>query len=393
MPVDGGSLSLTTWLHAKIQTAAGIERPLTFRDLRLAGVDLQVTSTDLSAGRPVVVPRDLSEYYFAEADLRELFPHDVVRYVLAHSVRVRGGGPPRVLWRLGSVEDLPLLVAFRLSMSFPVLFTAVRLYGTGPRDADGEVSIVPRWLSDGGIGSNFPIQFFDAWFPGRPTFGLNLGPYPQDAQGRTIEEHVFMPRSPTSEPSLRLSTIGGVVGLARQIVDTMENWRDSMQADLPGFQDRVCEIRLRGDQGGLNLGMQPAAIDELIRKGREAGKVIAGSFSWEQHRFTRFVLLTQMIERGLLGDLDDQGRLGPGARATLTTFLAELERAGCDPGRSYAWERSAEQIAVSVMASEALLALAGSWAPPPKGTGAPFDVFDPISMPARRCVMRLVPSV
>ena len=32
----------------------------------------------------------------------------------------------------------------------------------------------PVWLSDGGLTSNFPIHFFDALLPERPTFGVSL---------------------------------------------------------------------------------------------------------------------------------------------------------------------------------------------------------------------------
>jgi predicted acylesterase/phospholipase RssA len=37
-----------------------------------------------------------------------------------------------------------------------------------------------NWFSDGGIASNFPIHFFDAWLPRRPTFGVNLVSLPDE---------------------------------------------------------------------------------------------------------------------------------------------------------------------------------------------------------------------
>jgi hypothetical protein len=41
--------------------------------------------------------------------------------------------------------------------------------------------IQENWFSDGGICSNFPIHFFDAWLPTHPTFGINLTALPKQA--------------------------------------------------------------------------------------------------------------------------------------------------------------------------------------------------------------------
>src|SRR5205807_10418438 len=43
-----------------------------------------------------------------------------------------------------------------------------------PKLADNNNDLLINWFSDGGICSNFPIQFFDAWLPKTPTFGINL---------------------------------------------------------------------------------------------------------------------------------------------------------------------------------------------------------------------------
>ena len=56
-------------------------------------------------------------------------------------------------------------VAARLSLSFPVLLSAIPLY-----DEQG----TQHWFSDGGICSNFPLHFFDSPLPRWPTFGLDL---------------------------------------------------------------------------------------------------------------------------------------------------------------------------------------------------------------------------
>jgi predicted acylesterase/phospholipase RssA len=73
--------------------------------------------------------------------------------------------------------DLPVIVATRMSLSFPLLFKSRALYaedyeifrivrGLG---AKPERRIRRIWMSDGGISSNFPIHLFDAPLPTRPT--------------------------------------------------------------------------------------------------------------------------------------------------------------------------------------------------------------------------------
>src|SRR5262245_23743539 len=65
-----------------------------------------------------------------------------------------------------------------MSLSFPVLLSAVPLYAANFECApeNGKYSLERCWFSDGGLTSNFPIHFFDAPLPGRPTFGINLVP-------------------------------------------------------------------------------------------------------------------------------------------------------------------------------------------------------------------------
>jgi hypothetical protein len=82
----------------------------------------------------------------------------------------------------------------------------------------------------------------------------------------------------------------------------MENWRDNMQAELPGFRDRICEIRLDEDQGGMNLTMPPDRVRDLIVKGKMAGDRLADHFDWTQHRWTRYLMLMETLQVRLEGD-------------------------------------------------------------------------------------------
>src|SRR5207248_6307519 len=103
------------------------------------------------------------------------------------------------LIRFPPEDDVPVLLAFRLSLSFPLLLTAVRLHAN---TYDGPAYVpVAHWFSDGGLSSNFPIHFFDAWMPRRPTFALSFTPFPvgPDGHRRPDEPDVGSPPKP-NEP-------------------------------------------------------------------------------------------------------------------------------------------------------------------------------------------------
>ena len=137
-------------------------------------IDLRMMTTNLSMQRPNVLP-DLGDrnYIFKEADFRALFPDLVVDHMKAHSEPHERS--PRASALSRKPDDLPVVVGARMSLSFPLLIAAVPLY---PRRLLGnDRQPVKLSFSDGGISSNFPIHFFDALLPRRPTFGISLGDY------------------------------------------------------------------------------------------------------------------------------------------------------------------------------------------------------------------------
>ena len=77
-PGTGSKDSLLAWLHKGIQESAGLPltKPLTFRDLREAGIELTLMSTDLNLARPVRVPDDLKGYSFDDTLAKRLPPDD-----------------------------------------------------------------------------------------------------------------------------------------------------------------------------------------------------------------------------------------------------------------------------------------------------------------------------
>jgi predicted acylesterase/phospholipase RssA len=305
--------ALTYWLHEQIQLCAGLEpdgEPLSFAMLERGGADddeaifLRLVTTDLSYSRPVGLPLPddpeavaATTYLFDPDEMRRLFPKTVVDAMVKAAgtdpVALGPGHDRKVLPMPGS--KLPIVVAARLSLSFPILLTTVPLWS---RHEGVEGGVVRHAMSDGGISSNFPIHFFDALLPGRPTFGLDLQPYPdpEGEPGLTKTPPIVFgdkPRLPS------FTTVGNVFTFVRQILNAALNWRDSVQAEMPGFRDRVCEIRLTRDEGGLNLNMPPEVIQAIERKGELAARAILDGFDWNRHRFVRYLTFGQAVQKDL----------------------------------------------------------------------------------------------
>lgn len=198
--------------------------PLTFKDLRQARgmpqVNLKMVTTDLSHHQPYLLPLEVHGFLFREDELRQFFPAYVVHQYMADAVRedtqlemsfpgTHGKqltmmlsldelnhrlGEGRHYHLLPPGEKLPVIVATRMSLSFPILFKAVPLWtvNTAVLDAQRAGSryklkqqdLQQHVFSDGGISSNFPIHVFDAWLPTHPTFDINLTDLPREAFSR-----------------------------------------------------------------------------------------------------------------------------------------------------------------------------------------------------------------
>jgi hypothetical protein len=256
--------------------------------------------------------------------------------------------PGRTFYELPGL-DLPVLVAARLSLSFPMLLATVPLW----KKHEELRYLVQHTMSDGGISSNFPIHFFDALFPGRPTFGLDLQP----SRGPGLPEVVMSdsPRLP------HFTAVRGLGAFWSQLLNAARNWRDNMQAELPGYRDRICQIRLSKEEGGLNLNMPPEIVERLIARGRCAGELVGGEgFDWNKHRFTRYRTFMQMMQRSL-------GRDGVGRNCVYAgkdcgkrqPFRRSLER--CDLGRLQYAPAERDWCDGAMRATDTLLGVAAEW--------------------------------
>jgi hypothetical protein len=355
--------ALVDWLHRNIQSCAGkpVDEPLTFRDLADQGIGLTMITTDLSLARPIRVPHGLDAYRFDVEKMRERFPAVVVDAMLDKDAQA----DPR--FQKLPTEDLPILVGVRLSLSFPLLMSAMPLY-----QESGLGALRPNLFSDGGISSNFPIHFFDAWFPGRPTFGIDLAHYPEGDN-----RDVFMLPNPLEPAIPRWGAVDSLPGFLGHIKDTAQNWRDSLQSELPGFRDRVCQIRFEKGEGGLYLDMDAETIADLVRRGGLAGECILSTFDahqWDQHRWVRYLTLMGQLE-------DNLHRAGP----PFGTFAPKLQ-SGLPDVQVYRGGHDAQWCVDAQHATAALLALAGGWG------AAPRDVdFRTGELPIPDPVMRTVP--
>ena len=269
------------------------------------------------------MPFEAGTLYFRPDELRRLFPKYVVEWMEDHqrqfTDRNEGGASgqplPNGLLRMPDPADLPVVVGARLSLSFPLLISAVPLWTIDYTRKRPENRVPERsWFSDGGICSNFPVHFFDSPLPGRPTFALNLREFHPDYP-RSEEDEAENSWVPTSngdgqsewwnrfDASAGLTSILGFVGA---ITDAMQNWVDNGQLKVPGYRDRVVHVSLDTEEGGLNLNMSPDVIRRLGVRGQLAAAKLARRFSpdgdgtvltWDNHRWVRYRSAMNVLER------------------------------------------------------------------------------------------------
>jgi predicted acylesterase/phospholipase RssA len=390
---DDDQVPFTDWMADSIDHVAGRPTtgpPLTFGDLwgeeavRLAAtlddrssaadrreakdarlVDLEVMTTNLTFRRPYRFPFSDNTFFFCEKRWRGYFPERVVDHMVARSQAVPDrsatgpSGPHTISTRCGCHDepvrylprppDLPVVVAARLSLSFPLLISAVPLHCVDWSRAPGQQELIETWVSDGGISSNFPVHLFDSLWPRRPTFAINLQPPHPDFP----RQMVWRARAGASGIVPRSHPIDSVFGFAAAIADTMQNWVDATQITLPGYRDRVAELRHTKEEGGMNLKMAPGTIEALANRGGDAAALL-DDFSFDVHRWIRY--------RSSMSELDDllaavRERYGSGAADGFEAFLHSYSsQPDCHPFQNLA------QATHDLQATRAMIDLAEAWA-------------------------------
>jgi len=343
----GDAPALTEWLHALVQEIAGLpdDQPLTFGQLRNAEppIELALMTTGLSELRAHRLPHSGSDLVFRASELQALFPPVVMAALKAGARQAKHGAETAALlarlnqdqgqddwYFMPPADALPVVVAARMSLSFPVLLQAVPLYRLRVRPFGGEgLELLRVWFSDGGLTSNFPIHFFDAILPTRPTFGVTL--LNNLDEGAPFERRIVLPTNNNDgiTPAWRgVDAADGKPSLARftdAVLDTIRGWRDEALKRTPGYRDRIVLIRHTRREGGLNLDMSPRAIATMSRSGSTAARRLIERFldpeprhnGWLNHRWVRMRSAAAVLQETLapLGDAWHDARLAPSYEA------------------------------------------------------------------------------
>lgn len=328
---SGTEPPLTEWLADYLDRTAGKldpAAPLTFGDLwGVEGegedgkkrINLQMMTTNLTQGRPYQLPFEQKDLYWDPGEFHDFFPERIVTWMKANSKPYSDGKR----YGLPPAAKLPVIVAVRLSLSFPVLISAVPIWSAdfsrkknkALNNGEKQPELDRCWFSDGGICSNFPVHFFDSPLPRWPTFAINLRPFHPDYKPDADEhKNIWMPIDNGSgrlEQWVHFDTgkpVSSFSGFLRAIFDTMQNWIDNTQLKMPGYRDRVAHVYLTDEEGGLNLEMKEGAIDRICTRGQCAGELLRDRFTnaiagceldWDNHRWVRYRSTMTLLEKYL----------------------------------------------------------------------------------------------
>jgi NTE family protein len=185
---------------------------------------LHVIASDVTAGRMVVLPGAISGY--TTEDGTPLQP-----------------------------DELKVVDAVRMSMSYPFLFNPVSLHQAEK----------PHYLIDGGLLSNFPIWLFDSPNPKRPTWGFRLHP------GVTADEQPSYRRlrRPLWEPGLVMNMFSAAMEAWDH--EQMSRVTKARTMSIPTHGIKTTDFKLSdkqatdlydwGFEAGENFFMQPETLE------------------------------------------------------------------------------------------------------------------------------------
>lgn len=338
-----GIARITPWLNELIQSAAGLAvagDPLTFGQLWYApgfppssmpdipvdgerrSIDLVMFTTNVTHGRPYTFPHhdERARLFYQPDVLASFLPPSVMDWMKRHPGNYEpepGKEPSHAAMKaLGLVpipeaEDFPVVLAARMSLSYPLLFSAVPLWAIDYEQPNAKRCFRRCWFSDGGIASNFPMHLFDGFLPAWPTFGIDLeGIVPGSAQ------YVYLPTEPDRGIADRWNRFDEdeadstrFAGFLMAVISTMQNWNDNTNARMPGVRDRIARVRLREQEGGFNLDMPADCQREVADRGRAAAALIIARFAgdagptqgWDEQRWARLEVLARTLEKRMPG--------------------------------------------------------------------------------------------
>jgi predicted acylesterase/phospholipase RssA len=406
-PEADGPPPLTTWLTDLLDRLAGVPEGevLTFGDLwggaeraKDREVNLEMMTTSLTEGRPYRLPFAGDRFWFHPDEMRDLFPARVVEHLVDRARTEKRAADFAPLVPLPVAADLPVVVATRMSLSFPLLISAVPLYAVDSSEPVPEEERRPKrcWFSDGGITSNFPVHFFDSPVPRWPTFAIDLRKLPDHwTLADSESENVWMAADNFSGGDVwwteweQRPPAGRLVAFLVAIGRTMQNWVDNAQSHVHGYRDRIAHIEHTRKEGGINLTMPPEVIERLAKRGEWAGIRLRRRFAvpaeedtpltWDNQRWIRYRSFMGLIEETLV-------KLGTGYREHAPNDREMRELARRDPAQppEFAWDPSAQRD-FAIRATDDLIGLAERW----KGSGESLTEGVPQPAPGLRVGPRL----
>jgi deferrochelatase/peroxidase EfeB/predicted acylesterase/phospholipase RssA len=370
--------TLTFAIHMLVQKAAGRESgeaPVTFEDLWNApgfpppwlpsgsgsagrSIDLQMYATNLTHSRPYRFPpeeRDgMERLFFDPKELAPYLPKALLGYVVgfseAYAPKSASDPDPKNvppgLRQLPSGK-LPIAVAARLGLSFPLLLSAVPLWAIDYEPKRDQRTIRRCWFSDGGLCVNFPIHLFDAFIPPWPTFGISLqtrGEFRKDQRVWLPRRH-FEGRGDSWDRRIDNEKTSAATRLASFLFalwNATWRWNDATTARMPGVRDRVVRVLLEENEGGVNIAMSAQQIRALADNyGYPAALALLEKFvtgrGWDEHRWVRFntllVALRERIEALAVTAELDRHAMPLSAQITAATRQPPLDEPGAKPLR------------------------------------------------------------
>ena len=195
-------------------------------------------------------------------------------------------------------SELPVILAARLSLSFPALISAVPLWamdytdnvGTRGRPAlSGQALLDDRRRAHGEL----PGALLRLAAPGPADVRRRPAELPRSIPGPGR----VLPGPGQSGLQPRFRTITSVQGFAAGLLDTMQYWADNAQATLPGYRDRIVQVRLRPDEGGMNLQMPDDVVRRAAEKGRQAAEALRERFDFDDHRWIRYLTMIGRMQQ------------------------------------------------------------------------------------------------
>ena len=134
-----------------------------------------------------------------------------------------------------------------------------------------------------------------------------------------------------------------------------------MQAVLPSYYERIVQIRMTDDEGGLNLEMPPDVIKRVVKKGDEAGKALVDEFDFAKHQWVRFRVLMGQMEKALQRM---EAVMKPGATGTRPFDFPKLMEDQAQPAEGFPYRRDQVWCDNAAARLKAMGVTIGAWVPP-----------------------------